>query len=290
MDKSKSNIGASSVICILGVSSGIGSAVAKRYLAQGRTVVGTYRDKTRAEAALPPHPGLHLVPCDLSEGNGVAALVEQLKAMGVCWNVLFSSVGSMRPIGAFFETEFDQWTRAVNVNAIEQLGALHALYPLRRQGEEATAIFLAGAGTNGPANNYSAYCLSKIMLIKMCELLDAETPDLKAVILGPGWVRTNIHAETLDSGALAGANLERTRSFLESAAPGTDMDDIFNCIQWVVRQSRAAVGGRNFSVVHDHWQGECEAELLAALTRDRDMYKLRRHNNDTTLWLKSGRK
>jgi len=284
------NTGVPDAICILGASSGIGSAVAKRYLAQGRTVVGTYRDAARAEAALPPHPGLHLVQCDLSRDNGAAPLVDYLNGAGLRWDVLFSSVGSMRPIGAFFDTDFGQWTRAVHVNAIEQLGALHALYPLRRQEAEATAIFLAGAGTNGPANNYSAYCLSKIMLIKMCELLDAETPDLKAVILGPGWVRTNIHAETLESGALAGTNLERTRSFLESAAPGTDMDDIFNCIQWVVRQSREAVGGRNFSVVHDSWRGECEAELLAALTGDGDMYKLRRHNNDTTTWLNSGRK
>ncbi|GAB6127065.1 SDR family NAD(P)-dependent oxidoreductase [Humidesulfovibrio idahonensis] len=279
---------AAGAVCILGVSSGIGAAMAARFLDRGRTVVGTYRDKARMDKALSPRPGLHLLQCDLGSGDGVACLADSLRGLGLAWDTLFSSVGTMQPIGPFFETDFGQWAHSLQVNAVEQLRALHALYPLRCQGREVSAVFLAGAGTNGPANNYSAYCLSKIMLIKMCELLDAETLDLKAAILGPGWVRTGIHAETLASGALSGENLERTRRFLESDAPGTDMDDIFGCLEWVLRQDRACVGGRNFAVVNDHWHGESEADLLAALAADRDMYKLRRHKNDTALWLHAG--
>ena len=41
----------------------------------------------------------------------------------------------------------------------------------------------------------------------MCELLDAEVPDVKFVILGPGWVRTKIHDAVLQAGKIAPVRL-----------------------------------------------------------------------------------
>jgi NAD(P)-dependent dehydrogenase (short-subunit alcohol dehydrogenase family) len=84
-----------------------------------------------------------------------------------------------------------------------------------------SVVFFSGAGTNGPAPSYSAYCASKILLIKMCELLDSETPDASFFIIGPGMVRTKIHEQTLRS-------LDRSRvttkvvDFLASPGLGTN--------------------------------------------------------------------
>ena len=136
--------------------------------------------------------------------------------------------------------------------------------------------FFAGGGTNNPFRNYSAYCLSKILLIKMCELLDDEAGDLKTYILGPGYVRTKIHDETLRAAGQAGDNMEKTRRFLES--DGTPMDDIFDCLEWCVAQDRSVVGGRNFSVVHDPWRNG-GAALAESLANDPDKFKLRRRGN-----------
>ena len=113
----------------------------------------------------------------------------------------------------------------------------------------------------------------KIILIKMCELLDDEIPTLKTFILGPGYVRTKIHEETLRAGDSAGENRQKTLDFLETE--GTSMDDIFDCIQWCVDQDREIIGGRNVSVVHDPWRNGGK-ELASALTKDTNLYKLRR--------------
>ena len=64
----------------------------------------------------------------------------------------------------------------------------------------ASVIFFAGGGTNNAVLGYSAYVLSKIALIKMCELLDAEIAQVKFTIVGPGWINTKIHNETLMAG------------------------------------------------------------------------------------------
>jgi hypothetical protein len=110
----------------------------------------------------------------------------------------------------------------------------------------------------------------------MAELLDDETPDLNVFVIGPGYVRTKIHDETLRNAERAGRNLEKTLDFLKGE--GTSYDDIYCCIEWCCRQGRPVAGGRNFSVVHDPWREGGDA-LAAALAKDVDLYKLRRRQS-----------
>jgi NAD(P)-dependent dehydrogenase (short-subunit alcohol dehydrogenase family) len=134
-------------------------------------------------------------------------------------------------------------------------------------------MLLAGGGTNNPMTNYSAYCAAKIALIKMCELIDDEEAGINAFIIGPGFVRTRIHEETLRAGAAAGAGLDKTRAFL--ATPGSSHDHIYSHMTWCIAQGRAVAGGRNFSTVHDPWRGG-GAALAADLKLDPDAFRLRR--------------
>ena len=41
------------------------------------------------------------------------------------------------------------------------------------------------------------------------------------------------------------------------------------------------VTGRNFSVVHDPWQGESEPKLIELLKNESNFFKLRRFGNNT---------
>ena len=140
-------------------------------------------------------------------------------------------------------------------------------------------VFFAGGGTNNPFTNYSAYCVSKILLIKMCELLDDENTDLNVFIVGPGWVRTKIHDQTLDNPKGAGNSYERTLEFLESEGSGTSYEDIYDCINWCIAKGRDVAGGRNFSVVYDTWRQGGE-QLAEQLRGDSDKFKLRRFGNE----------
>ena len=185
----------------------------------------------------------------------------------------------MEPIGRFFELDFDSWEKSVVTNALSQLRFLHAFYPLRAPSSLNHVVFFTGAGTNGVAPAYSAYCSSKILLFKMCELLDNETPDLNVFIIGPGWVRTKIHEQTLKSAEKAESNLVRTVNFLNSERGETPYQDIYDCISWGVSQGRAVCGGRNLSVVNDRWRNDGEV-LSEQLRRDINKYKLRRAGNE----------
>lgn len=259
-------------VLILGISADIGRELALRYLRDGAKVIGTYRNRAHL-GELAAHPGATLLPCDLADAGSIAEAAGQIAALQPDWDLLVGIAGTMEPIGPFLQADMEAWERNLRINCFGQLRFLQAVYPQRRPGGTAHVMFSAGGGTNNPFTNYSAYCLSKILLIKMCELLDDEVPDINAFIIGPGFVQTKIHRETLNAGARAGEGLGKTEAFLQTE--GTSFDEIHAHIAWCMAAGRALAGGRNFSTVHDPWRAD-SAGLRAALSADPNLFKLRR--------------
>jgi len=261
-------------VIIIGISSDIGSFLAHKYLARGDLVWGTYRTWTPVVERLAA-AGAVVSESDVGDAARMGAFARKLKAETGGWDRFISAVGLLDPIGLFFDLDMDAWERSIIVNSTSQLRCLHALYPARSaEVKPARAILFAGGGTNGPFDNYSAYCLGKIVLIKACELLHSECSDLVMSILGTGWVNTRIHAQSLKAGKAAGLNLDRTLDFMEHAdSKGTSLDTIADCFDWCFSAPRTAVGGRNFSIVHDGWRDDGFASALEAHP---DAGKLRR--------------
>ncbi len=260
-------------IFILGASSDIGKALMRAYLDEGHSVVGTHR-RPGALVEFATHPLATVLQVDLDASNSPQTVFEALEARNLSWDYFVAATGTMEPIGPFMDLDGMAWQNGIVSNAIAPCRVLQAIYPLRRFGQECAAVFMAGGGTNNPFTNYSAYCLSKILLIKMCELLDDEVPDMKTFIVGPGYVRTKIHDETIRAGGKAGANLGKTTEFLKG--DGTPLQDIKACIDWCLAQPRSAIGGRNISVVHDPWHTAAD-KLAEQLIADPNQYKLRRN-------------
>lgn len=262
------------VVFISAVSSDIGIEMAKRYVNDGFIVVGTYR-KTDLLSQLKKLKECHLFYCDLLDEDSIKRSCEDFKKLGLNWDMFISCAATPKPLTKFFECEFDDWKKAIDINVIQQIKVLHKLYSLRNKKRVCDVVFFAGPATNGPVSNFSALAVSKISLIKFCELINYEYEDIKAFIVGPGWTRTKTHDEIINDKNVCKEKYEQTVKFLESNQ-GTSMDDIYNCIQWISRQAKEISGGRNFSVVHDCWGKE---SLAKALREDYDMYKLRRFNN-----------
>ncbi len=262
---------------IISISSDIGLSMAERWLAAGAEVVGTYRTINHGLERLSAL-GAHLIHCDLADRASIALAIPAISDAIQQWDVFVSAPGLTEPIGPFATGDFAAWDTSINVNFTAQLHLLHGLLPCRNPAalHGPCALFFAGGGTNGAPINYSAYTASKIALIKACELLDAELSDTRFVIVGPGWVKTKIHDQTLAAGSLAGANLERTQEKLRSG-DFTPMQDVLDCCDWLISMPKNVISGRNFSVAFDRWG---EDDLEKALVADNDMYKLRRHGNN----------
>jgi NAD(P)-dependent dehydrogenase (short-subunit alcohol dehydrogenase family) len=265
---------------IISASSDIGTAIAKRWLDRGWQVLGTYRTESGATNQM-RNDGIKLIHCDLSDSCSVSRASFDLRNSCPKWDVLVVCPGTQDPVGSFAECNFKDWEESIRINFINQLMIIHELLPTKNSDTSLgpCVLLFAGGGTNNAPVNYSAYIVSKIALIKMCELLDAEILDTRFVIVGPGWVKTKIHDSTLRVGARAGANYKRTKEKL--AGNGcTPMGQVLDCCDWLVDAPREVIGGRNFSVVFDKWGSK---DLEEKLTDEYNMYKLRRFGNDWTV-------
>lgn len=260
-------------VFILSVSSDIGHALALEYLNDGYEIIGTYRNR-ESVADLAEHSGMQLLYCDIASSESIRSMINAYRALSKPWDIFVSSVGTMEPIGPFFSQDFDAWEQSVVVNSIAQIRVLHGLYAFRRQEQISNAVFFAGGGTNSVFTNYSAYVASKLLLIKMCELLDDENRDLNTFIIGPGFRRTKIHRQTFKNPVGAGSNLRRTRELFRLNQADTSYKDIYQFINWGIAQGKNVVSGRNFSIFHDRWD---DGDKLARQLRENpDKFKLRR--------------
>ena len=91
---------------IISISSDIGTALAKRWLAKGWTLAGTYRSESDAVAGL-REKGAAMMACDLSRADGIAAVVSQLSTFA--WDVLVIAPATLEALGCFEDIDFVFW-------------------------------------------------------------------------------------------------------------------------------------------------------------------------------------
>ncbi|MEA1960387.1 MAG: SDR family oxidoreductase, partial [Bacillota bacterium] len=248
-----------------------------RWLIKGWDVLGTYRTKSQGVNKL-GDMGAKLVYCDLGQTDSLSQACDELRRLCSQWDVLILCPGTQEPINLFSDCNFEEWEKSIKVNFSSQLRIVHELLPIRNMTNSLGPIvlFFAGGGTNNATINYSAYTISKIGLIKMTELLDAEITDTRFAIVGPGWVKTKIHKSTLSAGSKAGDNYDKTRNMLVSKKC-TPMEDVLDCCDWIIDSPKEIISGRNFSTVFDLWGSDA---LALKLIEDSNMYKLRRSGNN----------
>ena len=265
-----------SVVIIVGINSDIGIELAKKFANEGWGVYGTHRSYPEELKSI--HQ-IKSIKCDIESDGSRQQALNWLSLHCPIWNMVIVAIGTLEPIGNFFEADSMSWNNSIYVNAIGPLNLVRSLYKNRSINNQSSVFFFSGAGSNGTADSYSAYCLSKIMLTKACELLDSESKDTKFIILGPGIVNTKIHNHTILAGQKAGFNLVKVNNFLNSKNNlHIHMEDIFLCIKWCHGLNKKIIGGRNISVVNDLWR-DGGFELIKKLNKDREFYKLRRFGN-----------
>lgn len=259
---------------VIGITSDIGSAVAYDWENRGHSVLGTYRNEKQI-AGLQSGKN-KILQMDLTDSVSIETAIKDLgdmtKESG--WDALLIATGTMEPIGPFPNLDFASIRSSFEVNFLGTLQIIHGLLPAANYG--AKVIVFSGAGTNGSADNYFSYSVSKVANIKMCELLHSEVEHVCFTALGPGWVQTKIHEETLKAGLRSGENFFITENRIAQADMYSSKD-VLQAINWLLEQDPELVGGRNFSSANDPL---LSTKLVEELKKNPDLFKLRRLGNE----------
>lgn len=242
----------SRTVVIIAASSDIGNFLVRQYLQTGANVIATYRNKDHFN-----FDGLgkyvndkKLVMFPLRIGNVFQAtgLEEYIEKTKTKLDTIIFLNASMEPIGKFMDINYYQWESAIMQNTLLPLHLMQKL--IKKQNDHMiNVVFMSGGGINGTQDYTSAYTISKIIFHKFAELINSEEKNIKPIVIGPSYVKTKIHDQTLSKEETK----KRTQEYLNSG-DGTPMKDIFDLIESCCKMKKSAVGGRNFSVKHDKWK------------------------------------
>ena len=252
-------------------SSDIGAAIINDLIKKNNEVIYTYNTNK-----LDKFKSLTSFKLDISSRQKIANFAKNKKLNN--WDTLVILSASQNPIGLFSEVNKDDWAKSVDLNFTNQMYLIREMLSKRlKKAKKINNIILwAGTGSNSAPKYYSAYTISKIAQTKMCELLDKEFKDIKVSIIGPGWVKTKIHKQTIQAGKKARENYQNTITRFKTNK-FNPMKDVVNCFNKITALKKHTAGGRNFSVQFDQWR---DKNLATILDNDENMYKLRRDFND----------
>lgn len=147
------------VVVVTGAGSGIGAATAKRFLAEGASVVlnGRRKEKLEETASGFAHEQVLLHSGDVSEETYVAQLVEDTVAKFGRLDVLVNNAG-VAAFGPISESTTEQWRKVMSIDVDGVYFAIRAALPylLKTKGSIVNVSSVSGLGGDWGGSIYNA--------------------------------------------------------------------------------------------------------------------------------------
>lgn len=190
-------------ILITGAGRGIGFALVKQYLAQGHSVIATYRSEQALQTlkALPQQKQLSTFQLEVSSSNAINNLAAQLKGQAI--DLLINNAGIYGGSEqSLTNLNTEHWKVTLAINTIAPIELTLALLDNLRASKQAKVINIsskmASLARNQP--NFYAYRSSKAALNKavQCLALDLKAEEIAVFPVHPGWVQTDMGGSEAD--------------------------------------------------------------------------------------------
>lgn len=256
---------------IISGSSGIGTAISKK-IPLNNKIISTYNNSVPKFK----RNNIMFLKLNIENINEIDEFVKN-KALNN-WDNLIILPATQLPIGLPDEVDPKKWVNSININFTNQIYLLLKLLAKRSKKKMKRIILWSGTGSNNAPKYYSAYTVSKIALTKITEIFDAELNDCILSVIGPGWVKTKIHNETLRNKIYSRENYFNTKYHLKNNIFNS-IKSVTDCVLAIMKLPKESIGGRNISVQFDNWKSKKFNDFLKS---DINIYKLRRDFNNFT--------
>lgn len=185
---------------VTGASGGIGKELAIQCAADGQDVVLTARDEealrevaAEIEALYPVRT--HVLPCDLSEAEAPARIVEHLRSQNITVDILINNAG-FGVLGPFLAIAMATEIRMIELNITAPTALTRLLAPGMVERKRGFILNVASTAAFQPGPLMAVYYASKAYLLFLSEALsnELEGTGVSVTALCPGPTRTGFQA------------------------------------------------------------------------------------------------
>ncbi len=193
----------------VGAEGQVGEIVAQAFADLGASLVLVDRTASNVEARAAAivasgHDARGYV-CDLTDGNAVAALVEQVRANhGGALHALVHMAGGFAMSGPVAESSVEVWNRQLAINLTTAFLTTRAFIPMLRAASGAIVLFASEAALPGSSNaERSAYAVAKSGVVTLMRAIAAEerTHGVRANAVAPISIRTAANVAAMGNDA-----------------------------------------------------------------------------------------
>lgn len=234
------------LIVITGGSSGLGEALAKRFIKKGAHLALIARDRNKLQRvqdmlrsmALPTQR-IEIFSCDVADEAAAEQTFNAIVASMSVPDILINSAGILKE-GYFEKLPFATFRNVMDINYFGLLNCTRAVLPHFKHRGSGRIVNIASLGGKMGSFGYAAYCSSKFAVVGLTETLRAELKfqNIKVQLVCPG---------EFESPMVAELNTYRTAEnrVMTQTVPVMHLDDVANeILSGIRRGSYLIIPGR----------------------------------------------
>ena len=201
-------------VIITGASRGIGEAAARNFASLGAKVLLCARssgDIDRIANEINANGGTALaLSTDVADFTQVQAAIDLATAEFGGVDVLINNAGMLEPIERIADATVDAWDTVIDINVKGVFYGIRAALPVMKAAGGGTIITIGSGAATSALEGWSAYNTSKAAVHHLSACLHGEESEngIRAMILSPGTVATNMQRAIKKSGMNPVSNLE----------------------------------------------------------------------------------
>lgn len=182
-------------VLITGGSSGIGLALAKKFMENGNTVIITGRNLSKLETVQKDFPNIHIFQSDVTDDAEVRMLVDDIEEKFDGIDILVNNAGIMNLVDVGHEeNDLHEQLQEIEINFNSPIRLLHYFLPQLKQSEHAVVINVSSGLAYVPFSQSPVYSGTKSALHFWTKAIRPQLKphDIKVVELLPPVVDTKL--------------------------------------------------------------------------------------------------
>ena len=194
------------IALITGGGSGIGAAIAKRFVAEGAKIVITGRRKEALAETVAALPEGSVLPVtgDVTQFEDVKAMVDATLKFGGKIDILVNNA-AIDPSGTVVDIPIERWQKVIETNLYGPFYMMKAALPYMIEAGGGSIVNIASLAALRRIPAMPAYCSSKSGLIGLSQsvALDYGANNIRCNVVCPGATRTDMLENSMGSLAAA---------------------------------------------------------------------------------------